>query len=96
MLRNMDQAGPRNMDQSVGMAPLTPSNEWWRFTVKPQMRLLSHKRTRNDQTMSFYVRAAVTTLPINYRIKQNTDGQKLHWFLVFHIWIWVWNFVWEA
>jgi len=26
----------------------TPSNKWWRFTLKPQIRLLPHKRTKNN------------------------------------------------
>jgi len=26
----------------------TPSNQWWRFTLKPQIRLLPHERTKNN------------------------------------------------
>jgi len=31
----------------------TPSNEWWRFSLKPHIRLLPHKRTKNIQAMLF-------------------------------------------
>jgi len=31
----------------------TPSSEWWRFTPHPQVRLLPHKRTKNNQAMLF-------------------------------------------
>jgi len=31
----------------------TPSNEWCRFTLKSQIRLLPHKCTKIDQTMLF-------------------------------------------
>jgi len=52
---------------------LTPSNEWWRVTLKPQMRLLPRKRTKNDQVMLFYVTAAGAALSKITGPKKNTD-----------------------
>jgi len=49
-----------------------PSNEWWLFTLKPQIRLLPHKRTNNDHAMLFSVTAARTALSINYYEKNIT------------------------
>jgi len=42
-------------------------------SAQPQIRLLPHKRTKNDQAMIFYVTAAGIALTINYRTKQKTN-----------------------
>ena len=49
----------------------------------------------NDQTMLFNSDIG-TALSVFYRTEQITYWLKLYWFLVLHISIWVWSFVWRA